>query len=179
MRFRVMVYAGLLLCGAAALWSQAGAAANDPCGRASQLLSRHGLHLVYLKEEHMLCLQDGTSTTWFSAASHGRKAGKKRFERDERTPEGAYTVSPARPSRRFGTFLPISYPSAQDVRHARAQGQQPGGAIGIHGPQDWYAFLGSWQAAIDHSDGCIVVDRQAIAELAARVRRPIPIDLFP
>lgn len=84
--------------------------------------------LVYLKTEHELCLfeRDGAVRHW--RASHGREPGKKRFEGDQRTPEGRYTVSRARISERYGLFLPISYPSAEDARAAQAAGKKPGGA---------------------------------------------------
>ena len=153
-------------------------AATSPCLLADGAPARQGLHAVYLKDEHRLCLQDGRHTVWSSVASHGRKAGQKHFEGDERTPEGAYTLSPARASRRFGAFLALSYPNADDLRYAREHSKRPGGSIGIHGPQVWYAFLGSWQALVDHSDGCLVLDERGVAELAARVSAPLPIDIL-
>ncbi|HEX6244143.1 MAG TPA: L,D-transpeptidase family protein, partial [Polyangiales bacterium] len=133
--------------------------------------------LVYLKAQHQLCLfqRDGSVHQW--PASHGREAGKKRFEGDERTPEGRYTLSPARVSRKFGLFMPISYPNAEDARAAHAQGKQPGSGVGIHGPQRWYAFLGEAQALIDHSDGCIVVDRPNMQALAGLVKQPLPLEI--
>jgi hypothetical protein len=134
--------------------------------------------LMYLKSEHALCLfeRDGSVHQW--PASHGRERGKKRFEGDERTPEGRYTVSRARTSERYGLFLPISYPNAEDTRAAQVAGKKPGGSVGIHGPQRWYAFLGRGQALIDHSDGCIVLDRDSIHALARRVTRPTPIQIL-
>jgi len=123
-------------------------------------------------------LQDGPTTVWSAGASHGRNAGKKRFEGDGRTPEGAYTLTAARPSRQFGRFLAISYPNASDRQYARDHDKRPGGAVGIHGPQSWYAFLGRLQRVVDHSDGCIVLDRDAVGDLAAVVRKPMPLDIL-
>lgn len=140
--------------------------------------STPGSRLVYLKSEHQLCLfeRDGSVHNW--PASHGREHGKKRFEGDGRTPEGRYMVSAARHSQRFGLFMPISYPNAEDVRSARAAGKPPGGAVGIHGPQRWYAFLGRAQALIDHSDGCLVMDADSMQELARRVTKAMPIEIL-
>lgn len=155
---------------------RAGERARKACRRASD---RRGWHVVYVKSEHTLCLLQDEGVAWSASASHGRNPGKKRFEGDGRTPEGAYTLSPARKSKSFGTFLAISYPAPEDARSARAQGKHPGSSVGIHGPQSWYAFLGSWQAAVDHSDGCIVLDRAGISQLAARVTKPLPLDIVP
>lgn len=177
MRTVTLWLAGLLLGGVAVVLAD-DTAEDGSCLRASQEAPRSGQHLVYLKREHRLCFLDGARTLWSSPASHGARAGKKRFEGDGKTPEGSYTVHPARPSQRFGTFMHISYPGPDDVRHARQHGRRPGGAIGVHGPQVWYAFLGTWQAAVDHSDGCIVLDRKGIAELAALVREPMPMDIL-
>src|SRR4051812_17527072 len=151
MRRRGIVLAGLL----AGLALHRARASEPDCTRAASA-GRAGLHLVYLKREHMLCLQADEKTLWSARASHGRNPGKKQLEGDGRTPEGAYTLAPARKSRSFGTFLAISYPNRDDISYAHSLGKQPGSAVGIHGPQSWYAFLGSWQAAVDHSEGCIV-----------------------
>jgi len=111
---------------------------------------------------------------WQRSASHGREPGKKRFEGDGKTPEGQYTVAAARTSQRFGLFMPISYPNAEDIQRARTEGREAGGGVGIHGPQRWYAFLGRAQALLDHSDGARQVYRRPATQrgraLAGRAR---------
>ncbi|HEY6879951.1 MAG TPA: L,D-transpeptidase family protein [Polyangiales bacterium] len=147
----------------------------------TQLAREHGqrtLHLAYVKSEHALCLLGPNGVVFAASASHGRAAGKKQFEGDQRTPEGRYVVSPARPSARFGLFLAVSYPNAADVLAAERAGVRPGGSIGVHGPQPWYAFLGSAQSLVDHSDGCIVTDRRAIEQLALVLMEPTPFDIW-
>ena len=135
------------------------------------------MRLVYVKAEHALCLLEDAQLVWEARASHGRGLGKKQREGDERTPEGKYTVAPARVSERFGLFMHISYPNADDTRAARSLGTKPGGGIGIHGPQQWYAFLGRAQSLVDHSDGCIVLDQRAMKELSEKVRKSVPIEI--
>jgi murein L,D-transpeptidase YafK len=87
-------------------------------------------------------------------------------------------VSPARKSKRFVLFLPISYPNADDLKRARAAGRPAGSGVGIHGPQGWYAFLGQAQALANHSDGCIVLDEPGIRELAAHITRPVALEIL-
>ena len=69
--------------------------------------------------------------------------------------------------------MAVSYPSAADRRRARELGKPPGGAIGIHGPQHWYAFLGVGQAWVNHSDGCIVLERKNMQRLDALIRESV------
>jgi murein L,D-transpeptidase YafK len=173
----LLILAALALTGAlSGAWAQRPVPASFCAGLSDGGGARR---LVYIKAEHQLCLLDARGVAWERRASHGREPGKKRFEGDGRTPEGQYTVAAARVSQRFGLFMPISYPSAEDVRRARAEGKDAGGNVGIHGPQRWYAFLGRAQALIDHSDGCIVLDAEGIEELAALVKKPVPIEILP
>ncbi len=134
--------------------------------------------LVYLKSKNMLCLVKDEHVVWSHQASHGSATGPKRSEGDHRTPEGRYRVLPARKSKRYVLFLPISYPNADDIKRARSAGRRAGSGVGIHGPQRWYAFLGQAQALVNHSDGCIVLDEAGIQELAARVTRPLEIEIL-
>jgi murein L,D-transpeptidase YafK len=154
-------------------------AASDPCLAFTQKQAVRERTVLYFKADHQLCIVSAAGVEWSVAASHGRVAGKKRFEGDVKTPEGRYTLAPARASRRFGKFLLVSYPNAEDRRFAAAHGRRPGGSVGIHGPMRWYAWVGHWMTLIDHSEGCIVVQREALAELSARIARPTPIELFP
>lgn len=151
----------------------------DVCTTVARSRTTERLHLVYVKSDQMLCMLDQHEVLWQRAASHGREPGKKASEGDNRTPEGRYVVSPARTSKRFGLFLALSYPNAEDRKAARARGRPPGGDVGIHGPQSWYSFLGRAQALFNHSDGCIVLDEGGVRELASRVTKPVSIDVLP
>ena len=59
--------------------------------------------------------------------------GAKRFQGDERTPEGRYTIDYGNPGSAYHLSLHISYPDRADRAYARAQGRSPGGDIFIHG----------------------------------------------
>ena len=52
---------------------------------------------------------------------------------DNKTPLGEYTLGIPRPSSRFGTFIPIGYPTQEQISKGYT-----GGDIGVHGP---YRFL--------------------------------------
>src|SRR5262245_43438519 len=57
--------------------------------------------------------------------------GAKRFQGDERTPEGRYTIDYGNPDSSYHLSLHISYPDPQDRAYAAAYGRNPGGLIFI------------------------------------------------
>ena len=103
--------------------------------------------------------------------------GHKRFEGDERTPEGRYTIDYRNPRSSYHLSLHISYPDASDSDYARARGRSPGGAIFIHGQPnrlaEGYRVEGDW------TDGCIALSNAEIEELWALVPDGTPIVIRP
>jgi murein L,D-transpeptidase YafK len=86
-------------------------------------------------------------------------AGPKRFEGDERTPEGRYTIDYGNPNSAYHLSLHISYPSAADVAYARSRGRSPGGQIFIHGQPN---ALPAGRMPGDWTDGCIAVGNDEV-----------------
>jgi murein L,D-transpeptidase YafK len=104
-------------------------------------------------------------------------AGPKRFQGDERTPEGRYTIDYGNPNSSYHLSLHISYPNAEDVAYAQAQGRSPGGLIFIHGqPNDWTR---SPRVPGDWTDGCIAVSDEEIEALWRAVPDGTVIDILP
>lgn len=88
--------------------------------------------------------------------------GHKRFEGDERTPEGRYTIDRRNPNSIAHLSLGISYPNAADRAFAEAQGKSPGGDIFIHGQ------MNEWTGPAlpyDWTDGCIALSNSELDEL--------------
>ena len=103
--------------------------------------------------------------------------GPKRFQGDGRTPEGRYTIDYGNPDSSYHLSLHISYPNAQDVAYAQAQGRLPGGLIFIHGqPNDWTK---SDRVPGDWTDGCIAVSDEEIEALWRAVPDGTVIDIVP
>lgn len=142
-------------------------------------LARPGATVVYSKAAKLLCVFEKGTPIFATPASHGRVEGPKAVEGDGKTPEGRYSLGPARKSRSFGHFLSISYPTPAQADAAKKLGLRPGGSVGVHGPQEWYALLGDWQALINHSDGCIVVSEVAMKRLRKLVGKPVTIEITP
>ena len=103
-------------------------------------------------------------------------AGHKRFEGDERTPEGMYTIDWRNPQSRYHLSLRISYPNAADRAFAAQYGRSPGGDIFIHGQPNQLP-LGRMRG--DWTDGCIAVTNAEIEELWQIVPDGTPIEIRP
>lgn len=102
--------------------------------------------------------------------------GHKRFEGDERTPEGRYTIDYANPNSAYHLSLRISYPNAADEAYARDRGRSPGGLIFIHGQPNTLP-LGRMPG--DWTDGCIAVSNDEMEMLWQAVPDGTVIDILP
>jgi murein L,D-transpeptidase YafK len=101
--------------------------------------------------------------------------GHKRYQGDERTPEGRYTIDYGNPQSAYHLSLHISYPNDADRAYARARGRSPGGEIFIHGqPNGWNGRVrGDW------TDGCIALANSEIEVLWSLVGDGTPIEIVP
>ena len=106
----------------------------------------------------------------------GAPDGHKRFEGDERTPEGRYAIDTRNPASAYHLSLRISYPSEQDRAYAAARGASPGGEIFIHGQPNW---LPAGRLPGDWTDGCIALANAEIEELWRLVPDGTPIEIRP
>lgn len=101
--------------------------------------------------------------------------GHKRFQGDERTPEGRYTIDYRNPRSSYHLSLHISYPNASDRAYAAQYGRSPGGAIFIHGQPNGLAS--GHRMAGDWTDGCIAVSNAEIEELWSLIPDGTPIEI--
>ena len=101
--------------------------------------------------------------------------GHKRFQGDERTPEGRYVIDYGNAQSSYHLSLHISYPNATDSAYARSHGRSPGGDIFIHGQPNGYGgrVEGDW------TDGCIAVTDAEIEELWSLVGDGTEIEILP
>lgn len=101
--------------------------------------------------------------------------GHKRFEGDERTPEGRYIIDYRNPQSAYHLSLQISYPDAQDRAYAQSFGRSPGDQIFIHGQPNGveHRIAGDW------TDGCIALANHEIEEIWRFVPDGTPIEIRP
>ncbi|WOE75019.1 L,D-transpeptidase family protein [Alterisphingorhabdus coralli] len=92
--------------------------------------------------------------------------GHKRFQGDERTPEGRYTIDRRNPNSIAHLSLGISYPNAEDRAYAEEHGLSPGGDIFIHGQLNGWPDNPAVSAIpYDWTDGCIAVSNGEMDEI--------------
>lgn len=121
------------------------AASAAPCPPTGTLVAVHSA-------DHRLHLCRAGRVEGSFRVALGRGGLDKRREGDERTPLGRYTLGAPRGSERFHRFVPVGYPTEAQ----RAEGRT-GSAIGVHGPDARFAWLGAATAWVDWTNGCIAV----------------------
>jgi len=138
------------------------------------------------KSRHVMEVWSGESLlkTYKVAIGRGPK-GPKRYEGDNRTPEGEYRIDSRHRSRTFHLFLHVSYPNKRDrraFRKGKKDGTIPanvriGSAIGIHGEKKGREWLPHKLA--DWTQGCIAVDNDEIEELYRVVKEGAVLVIHP
>lgn len=106
-----------------------------------------------------------------------RPAGPKRFEGDERTPEGRYVIDWGNPASAYHLSLHISYPGPADRAFAAARGRSAGGMIMIHGQPN--GGRAGARVPGDWTDGCIAVSDAEIEALWDAVPVGTAIEILP
>lgn len=134
-------------------------------------------YLIVDKSERLLiAYSQGRPIRAYSGLQFGdAPSGHKRFEGDERTPEGIYYIDRRNPRSRFHLSLGISYPNRADRAFAARYGRSAGGDIFIHGQPTGRPgrMRGDW------TDGCIALSNAEIEELWRLVPDGTPIEIRP
>ena len=87
--------------------------------------------------------------------------GPKRFEGDNRTPEGTYRIIERNRNSSFHLSLRVDYPSRSDLMAAARLGRPPGGDIMVHGQPN--GFKGT--IASDWTRGCVALSNENMEDL--------------
>ncbi|QYJ08507.1 L,D-transpeptidase family protein [Qipengyuania flava] len=134
--------------------------------------------LIDKSDRKLWVYQDGKVIRSYSGLQYGdQPVGHKRFQGDERTPEGRYTITYGNEQSSYYLSLFINYPNAADRAYARARGRSPGGLIFIHGQPNGLPF--DARVPGDWTDGCIALSNAEIAELWSLVPDGTPIEIRP
>ena len=88
--------------------------------------------------------------------------GHKRFEGDEKTPEGSYAINGRNPQSSYHLSLRVSYPNVADRAYAKSKGKSPGGDIFIHGQPNLSPIS---RLSPDWTDGCIAVSNAEMKQI--------------
>ena len=132
--------------------------------------------LIDKSERLLIAYQNGQPIRAYRGLQFGdAPLGHKRFQGDERTPEGLYTIDRRNPQSRFHLSLGISDPNRNDMAFAAQYGRSAGGDIFIHGQPTGRPgrMFGDW------TDGCIALTNAEIEELWQIVPDGTPIEIRP
>lgn len=139
-------------------------AAPSPCPEEGDVVT-----VIARKRELWLC-QHGEPLAKFQVAT-GRGGFDKRRRGDGRTPLGTYTLGSPRPSSKYGVFIPIDYPTADQTASGFT-----GSALGIHGPPRGLTEPEYPTTVIDWTQGCIATGLDSEIDVIAefvRERQPL------
>lgn len=138
--------------------------AKDPC------LNEGTKVLAYANQRALFLCENGRAVRSYAIAI-GTGGINKKVEGDGKTPIGVYPLSAPRASAKFGTFIPVGYPTDAE-RRAAPPGTDLGKAIGIHGPARDTRCFGFLNVSFDWTDGCLAVASDTlINEIASWVKQ--------
>ena len=134
--------------------------------------------LVDKSDRTLWVYQAGEVIRTYRGLQYGdQPVGHKRFEGDEKTPEGRYTITYGNEQSSYYLSLYIDYPNEADRAYAKARGRSPGGLIFLHGQPNGLPF--DARVPGDWTDGCIALSNSEIAELWSLVPDGTPIEIRP
>ncbi|MBK8970845.1 MAG: L,D-transpeptidase family protein [Hahellaceae bacterium] len=137
--------------------------------------------LVRKKERVMFLLSNEAPVRAYRIALGDEPIGHKRYEGDERTPEGIYTLDWRNPNSDYHKSIHVSYPNEADHEYASTSGFSPGGMIMIHGWPNKRSPKWTLDRLLntDWTDGCIAVSDSAMDEIWELVHDGITIEIQP
>lgn len=130
------------------------------------------LIIIIKHERKLIVYSKGEELKTYKISLGGNPVGKKRFEGDNKTPEGVYYIDSKNPNSSFHLNLGVSYPNKEDRAYAKKYGRSAGGLIKIHGLKNGRGFIGKFHRLFDWTKGCIALTNKEIEELYNNV----PID---
>ncbi len=145
-----------------------------------QAVSEQADRVIVIKHKRVMLLTQNSSIIRTYKISLGKQPeGHKKFEGDQRTPEGTYTLDYRKLDSKFYKAIHISYPNENDSRGAKNNGRSAGGQIMIHGLPKGYDDVGRVHRMFDWTDGCIAVSNDEMDEIWGLVADGTPIDIQP
>ncbi|MCF7505665.1 MULTISPECIES: L,D-transpeptidase family protein [Vibrio] len=113
----------------------------------------------------------------FRIALGKKPKGHKRFEGDNRTPEGQYQLDYIMEDSEFYRSVHINYPRSTDRQWAKKHDVDPGGNIKVHGIKNGELRSPSFIQSFDWTDGCIALTNQDMDQFIELVKMGTPIHI--
>ena|ERR1700722_1393346 len=135
--------------------------------------------IVRKSERRLYLMRRGEVLRQYHVALGLMPAGPKERAGDFRTPEGHYQLTRRNPRSDYFLSIQVSYPNDADLRRARRQHVDPGGAIMVHGMPNSLRHNADYYASSDWTDGCIGMSNSDMVELWMMTQDNIPIEILP
>jgi lipoprotein-anchoring transpeptidase ErfK/SrfK len=135
--------------------------------------------LVEKKARRLTLFRNNAPIKTYDIALGRQPEGPKRFQGDNKTPEGRYRIASRKKNSDFHRALRISYPNPEDAALAAKQKRSAGGDIMIHGLPKGMGSLGPFHRLRDWTAGCIAVTNTEIEELWRAIPDGTPIEIRP
>jgi len=134
---------------------------------------------VYKSKRKLVFFRNGDVSGEFRISLGFHPKGKKRYEKDGKTPEGLYEIDGKNPKSVAHKNLGISYPNQTDRLFAMRAGKKTGGDIKIHGLLKKYSKLGKLHRFYDWTAGCIAITDEEVDYLYENTAVGTPIRILP
>jgi murein L,D-transpeptidase YafK len=135
--------------------------------------------IVRKSERRLYLMRHGEVLRQYHVALGLMPEGAKERAGDFRTPEGHYQLTRRNPRSDYFLSIQVSYPNDDDLRRARRQHVDPGGAIMVHGMPNSLRHNADYYASSDWTDGCIGMSNSDMVELWMMTQDNIPIEILP
>ena len=124
-------------------------------------------------------MQNGKAFRTFKIALGLRPVGDKKKEGDFKTPEGRYYLDSRNQHSDYFLAIHISYPDSADLSEASQTGNDPGGAIMIHGQPNEPTRSETYYRTQDWTNGCIAVSNSDMIDIWLMTGENTPIEIRP
>jgi murein L,D-transpeptidase YafK len=135
--------------------------------------------VVHKGERRLLLMHGGHIVRSYHVALGLNPVGQKQRSGDSRTPEGTYRLERRNARSDYFLSIKVSYPSAADLKRARARHWDSGGSIMVHGLPNYLKHDPEFYQTHDWTDGCIAVSNADMVEIWMLTPDDVPIDILP
>lgn len=135
--------------------------------------------LVDKSERTLWLLNNDTIIKQYPISLGKNPLGHKLTEGDKKTPEGTYKLDWRNKNSKYYRSLHISYPNDADIAAAKANGNDPGKHIMLHGSPNGFEGNEGFLLTKDWTDGCIAVSNESMDEIWLAVKNGTTIEIRP
>ncbi|TAH03943.1 MAG: hypothetical protein EAZ15_01970 [Sphingobacteriales bacterium] len=135
--------------------------------------------IVSKSKRLLLAYANGKLVKTYKISIGLQPTGDKKFEGDNRTPEGIYIINDKNTNSVCHKNLGISYPNNEDIKYAKQLGKPVGGNIKIHGLPNGFGFISKFHRWFGFTYGCVMVTNEEVDELYNAVKLGSKIEIIP